>query len=204
MRVDEQILKDEKKRAEYDKYGPASQQQGFDPNAFSQGRGFAGGFSGGFSQGFPGFGGFNASFGGGRDTQSDLFEQLFSFGGGRPRGAPFSESMRGADLETTVNISFQEAARGTSKKVNITPIVNCPTCSGSGMKKGAKRLTCTACGGTGHRTFVIDSGFQMASTCNVCGGVGSTIPRSSQCLDCDGVGKVQTKKLVSVTIPAGE
>ncbi|KAF8350207.1 DnaJ protein [Amanita rubescens] len=196
------ILKDEKKRAEYDKYGAASQQPGFDPNAFSQGRDFAGGFAGGFSQGFPGFGGFNASFGGGRGAQSDLFEQLFSFGGGRAR-SPFSESMRGADLETTVNISFQEAARGASKKVNITPIVNCPTCSGSGMKKGAKRLTCTACGGTGHRTFVIDSGFQMASTCNVCGGVGSTIPRSSQCLDCDGVGKVQTKKTVTVTIPAG-
>ena len=203
IQVDEQILKDEKKRAEFDKYGAASQQPGFDPNAFSQGRGFAGGFSGGFSGGFPGFDGFSASFGSGRTAQSDLFEQLFNFGAGRARGSPFSESMRGADLETTVNISFQEAARGTSKKVNVTPIVSCPTCSGSGMKKGAKRLTCTACGGTGHRTFVIDNGFQMASTCNVCGGVGSTIPRSSQCSDCDGVGKVQTKKSVTVTIPAG-
>ncbi|KAK2462042.1 hypothetical protein APHAL10511_006505 [Amanita phalloides] len=193
------ILKDEKKRADYDKYGAASQQPGFDPNAFSQGRGFAGGFAGGF----PGFDGFGATFGAGRGAPSDLFEQLFNFGAGRSRGSPFSETMRGADLETTVNLTFLEAAKGTSKKVTITPIVNCSTCSGSGVKKGAKRTTCTACRGSGHRTFVIDSGFQMASTCNVCGGVGSTIPRSSQCMECDGVGKVQSKKTVIVNIPAG-
>ncbi|KAF8624825.1 hypothetical protein AX15_005711 [Amanita polypyramis BW_CC] len=188
-------LKDEKKRAEYDKYGAASQHPGFDPNAFSNARGFAGGF--------PGFEGFGATFGAGRGAPSDLFEQLFGFGAGRARGSPFSDSMRGADLETTVNISFLEAAKGTSKKATITPIVNCSTCSGSGVKKGAKRLTCAACGGTGHRTFVIENGFQMASTCNVCGGVGSTVPRSSQCSDCDGVGKVQSKKTVNVNIPSG-
>ncbi|KIL70997.1 hypothetical protein M378DRAFT_175298 [Amanita muscaria Koide BX008] len=192
------ILKDEKKRANYDRYGAASQQQGFDPNAFSG----AGGFQGGFAGGFPGFGGFNASFGG-RGAPSDLFEQLFNLGTGRARGSPFSESMRGADLETTVNISFLDSAKGKAVKVTVSPIVNCPTCSGTGLKKGAKRQTCTACGGTGHRTFVIDSGFQMASTCNVCGGVGSVVPPSSQCSDCDGVGKVQTKKTVTVNIPAG-
>ncbi|KAF8641041.1 hypothetical protein AX17_000685 [Amanita inopinata Kibby_2008] len=194
------MLKDEKKRAAFDKYGAASQQPGFDPNAFSSARGFGGGFAGGF----PGFQGFSASFGGaGHGAPSDLFEQLFNFGAGRTRGSAFSESMRGADLETTLNINFLEACKGASKKVNITPIANCGTCSGSGMKKGAKRSTCTACGGSGHRAFVIDGGFQMASTCNVCGGVGSTIPRSSQCSDCDGVGKVQVKKTIGVNIPAG-
>ncbi|PFH49201.1 hypothetical protein AMATHDRAFT_148155, partial [Amanita thiersii Skay4041] len=194
------ILKDEKKRADYDKYGAASQQQGFDPNAFSSARGFGGGFAGGF----PGFQGFGASFGAtGRGDPSDLFEQLFNFGGGRARGSPFSDSMRGADLETTVNLSFLEACKGATRRVNISPIANCGTCSGSGLKKGAKRSTCSACGGSGHRTFVIDNGFQMASTCNACGGVGSTVPRSGQCSSCDGVGRVQVKKTVTVTIPSG-
>jgi molecular chaperone DnaJ len=112
--------------------------------------------------------------------------------------------MRGSDIETSIGISFMEACKGTSRQVNVTPVVNCSTCSGSGLKAGAKRSTCTSCGGTGTRTFVLDSGFQMASTCGACSGTGSTIPRGSQCGDCGGVGQVRTKKTVKVDIPAGE
>ncbi|KAF8898410.1 hypothetical protein BD779DRAFT_1483756 [Infundibulicybe gibba] len=191
-----EVLKDDKKRAAYDQYGSASQQPGFDPNAFANARGFGGGFSG--------FQDFGNAFGGMRGGQSDLFDQLFgAMGGSRTRGAGFSESARGADLETTIGINFLEACKGTSKKVNISPVVNCGTCSGSGLKQGAKRSTCAACGGSGTRTFVIDSGFQMASTCTVCSGVGSTIPRSGQCGGCGGVGKVRVKKVVQVNIPPG-
>ncbi|KAF5384670.1 hypothetical protein D9757_006209 [Collybiopsis confluens] len=189
------ILKDDKKRAAYDQYGSASQQPGFDPNAFS-------GFGGG--AGFAGFQDFANAFGGGggrRAASSDLFEQLFSnFGGGasRSRGP-----QRGADLETYLSISFLDACKGTTKKVPISPVVDCGTCSGSGLKAGAKRTTCSTCGGSGTRTFVIDSGFQMASTCNDCNGVGSTVPRSGQCGSCGGVGKVRTRKTVDVPIPPG-
>ncbi|KAK7058311.1 mdj1 protein precursor [Paramarasmius palmivorus] len=192
------ILKDDKKRAAYDQYGSASQQPGFDPNMFS------GGFGGGAAGGF-GFQDFASAFGGGRTggPQSDLFEQLFgAFGGGRTRGG-FSGPTRGADLESSVSVSFLEACKGAKRTVNISPVADCSSCSGSGLKPGAKRSTCTTCGGSGTRTFVIESGFQMASTCGACNGVGSTVPRSGQCSSCGGVGKVRVRKTVTVEIPPG-
>jgi molecular chaperone DnaJ len=90
------------------------------------------------------------------------------------------------------------------RKVTVTPIVNCKPCSGTGLKQGAKRSACPDCGGTGTRTFVIDSGFQMASTCTRCSGSGTTVPRGGQCGECDGVGKVRTRKTVQVDVPPGE
>ncbi|KAI0050720.1 DnaJ protein [Auriscalpium vulgare] len=192
------ILKDEKKRAAYDQYGAASQQPGFDPSAF--GRNPFGGGAGGFS----GFQDFGSAFGGARG-QSDLFEQLFgAMGGrGRGRGSPFPENASGADVEASVGVSFMDAAKGTSRTVNVTPVADCGTCTGTGLKSGAKRSTCTTCGGSGTRTFVIDSGFQMASTCPTCQGAGTAIPRGGECGDCAGVGKVRKRKSVKVEIPAG-
>ncbi|KAJ7462731.1 DnaJ protein [Mycena galericulata] len=182
------ILKDEKKRQAYDQYGSASQEPGFDPNAFS-------GFGGG---NFSGFQGFSSSFGRG---DADLFSQLFQGLGGSRSG--FSQSSRGSDLEVSLRISFLEACKGTSRKVNITPVVNCSPCSGSGLKPGAKRSTCSTCQGAGTRTFVLDSGFQMASTCNTCSGTGSTVSRSAECSHCGGVGKVRSKTTVQVDIIPG-
>ncbi|KAF8213427.1 hypothetical protein K438DRAFT_1803961 [Mycena galopus ATCC 62051] len=177
------ILKDDKKRQMYDQFGASSQEAGFDPNAFS-----------GFGGGFPGFGN---SFG----KDSDLFSQLFQGMSGAGRG--FSQASRGGDLEVSIRITFLEACKGTSRKVSITPVVDCPPCSGSGLKPGAKRSTCSACKGSGTRTFVIESGFQMASTCNSCAGTGSTVPRNSECSSCGGVGKVRTKSTVQVDIAPG-
>ncbi|KAJ6574758.1 hypothetical protein B0H19DRAFT_1125645 [Mycena capillaripes] len=182
------ILKDDKKRQMYDQYGATSQEPGFDPNAFS-------GFGGGNFSGFQGFG--DSPFG----KDSDLFSQLFQgMTGGR---SGFSQSSRGGDLEVSIRISFLEACKGTSRKVNVTPIVDCTPCSGSGLKPGAKRSTCPTCKGTGTRTFVIDSGFQMASTCSSCSGTGSTVPRSGECSHCGGVGKVRTKTTIQVDIIPG-
>jgi len=196
-----QTLKDEKKRAAYDQFGAASKQPGFDPNAFTRGFGSgAGGFS---SEGFS-FEDIGSVFGGGRGTrgsQSEFFEQLFGFAD--QKGSGFRGSTQGANLETSVNISFLEACKGTSKKVTVQPITNCGTCSGSGLKQGAKRVSCTSCGGSGTRMFV-SNGFHLASTCESCEGVGSTIPRNSQCSSCEGMGKVRVKKTVQVDIPAGE
>ncbi|KAJ7770794.1 DnaJ protein [Mycena maculata] len=183
------ILKDDKKREAYDQYGSASQEPGFDPNAFS-------GFGGGNFSGFQGFAG--SPFGKG---DADLFSQLFQGLGGTRSG--FSQASRGGDLEVSIRISFLEACKGTSRKVNITPVVDCSPCSGTGLKAGAKRSTCSSCKGTGTRTFVIDSGFQMASTCNACSGTGSTVPRNAECSHCGGVGKVRSKTTVQVDIVPG-
>ncbi|KAF5377428.1 hypothetical protein D9615_005145 [Tricholomella constricta] len=190
-------LKDEKKRAAFDKFGSASQQPGFDPNAF--GRAGAGGFQGFSAGGFSGFQDLGGSFSQGQ--AGDLFEHLFgSFAG---RQSQSSEMSRGANIETSINISFMEACKGTTKTVHVSPVTNCGTCSGTGLKQGAKRTTCTACGGSGTQTFVISGGFQMANTCRTCDGVGSTIPRNAQCSSCRGMGRVRTSKAVQVTIPAG-
>lgn len=131
-----------------------------------------------------------------------MFSQLFgAFGNAGPG---FGEaSTRGADLEATIGISFLEACKGTVRKVNVSPVVNCNTCTGTGLKKGAKRTTCRTCNGTGTRTFVIDSGFRMASTCPECSGAGSSVPLGGECTVCHGVGKLRMKKSVQVDIPAG-
>ena len=195
-----QILKDEKKRAAYDQYGHASQQPGFNPSGFgsSGGNPFAGA-SGGNSFGFD----FASAFGGrtGGRSQADLFDQLFgNFGGGRARSQAFEH---GDDIHSSIGISFMEACKGTSRTINVNVVTKCGTCSGSGLKAGAKRSTCTSCGGTGARSFVLDNGFQVASTCPSCEGTGTTVPRGSQCGDCHGQGHVRVRKSVKVDIPAG-
>jgi molecular chaperone DnaJ len=95
-----------------------------------------------------------------------------------------------------------EACSGVKKSVTLTPVVECKTCSGSGLKSGATRNTCTQCRGTGQQTFSLQ-GMMMASTCQACGGSGSTVPRSSRCGSCEGVGRVKERKTVEVDIPAG-
>lgn len=196
------ILSDDKKRATYDRYGAASQQEGFDPDAFTNSRGPFG--AGGF--GFQDFGSAFTSSGG--RSQADLFETLFgsAFGGrgGRARSSGFHETYRGDDIEASVGVSFLEACKGVKRSVTVTPVMDCKTCSGSGLKSGAKRSTCSSCGGSGTRTFVIESGFQMASTCPTCQGNGTTVPRGSQCGDCSGLGKVKIRKSVPVDIPPGK
>lgn len=201
------ILSDEKKRAAYDQYGEASTQEGFDPDMFA--RGGAGGF-GGFHE-------FGSGFGGARSgNASDLFEQLFggAFGGGgagpfggaggNPFGGqgPRARHVRGDDLETTVTLSFNDACAGTVRKVTITPVVDCNTCSGSGLKPGEKKATCSTCRGTGQQAFQVQGMF-MSSTCPTCHGTGTLIPRNARCGECDGVGKVKERKEVDVDIPAG-
>jgi molecular chaperone DnaJ len=183
------ILKDEKKKAAFDQYGAASQQPGFDPEAFARNP-FAGGFGSTFGRG---------------GGQSDLFDQLFGALGGRGRGgnSAFTQNIRGADIEANVGVSFMEAAKGTSRTIKVNPVVDCGACTGTGLKAGSQRSKCPTCNGSGTRTFVIDSGFQMASTCPTCQGAGTVIPRGHHCRECDGIGKVRGRKSVKVDIPAG-
>ncbi|PPQ90407.1 hypothetical protein CVT25_014925 [Psilocybe cyanescens] len=193
------ILKDEKKRQSYDQYGAASQQPGFDPNAYRAG--FGGGFGG---EGWP-FGNARSQ----RTSGSQLFDELFesfsgrgSFGGGGPR-ARAQQNLRGEDIDAHLSVSFLDACKGTKKKVTITPVIDCQPCSATGLKSGVKKTTCSACGGSGTRTFALDNGFQMASTCNVCQGAGSSIPRGGECSSCGGAGKVRTKEEITINVPIG-
>ena len=194
-----QILKDEKKRAAYDKYGSASQQPGFDPDAFANA---TGGF-GDFSQ-FGGFGRFSSRTRSGGGL-GDIFEQLFNASGGPfAGGRAAAHDLQGNDITASVGVSFMEACKGTTRHIEITPVVNCSSCSGTGLKPGAKRSACTACGGTGEQSYVVSNGFHMSTTCNHCHGTGTTVPRGSQCGTCGGVGQVRTKKTIKVDVPAGK
>lgn len=189
-----QTLSDEKKRAAYDTYGSASQDANFDPSGGSP-------FGSG---GFGGFHDFSGAFGGGMGGRGtgDLFESLFGGMGGGARAGP-QRPAKGDDLEANITIDFLEACSGTTRTITTHPVTDCGTCTGTGMKGGAKRQECKSCGGTGIKTFMIQSGFRMQSSCNVCGGAGSVIPKGKECGTCDGLGKVKEKKAQSVTIPAG-
>ncbi|KAH9937424.1 uncharacterized protein B0H18DRAFT_867077 [Fomitopsis serialis] len=192
------ILKDDKKRAAFDKYGAASQQPGFDPDAFANGTGGFQDFSG-----FGGFGGFSST-GRGRGGLGDLFEQMFNASGGPfPGGRAAAHDLQGNDITASVGVTFMEACKGATRHVEITPVANCSSCHGTGLKPGAKRSACPTCGGTGERSYVVSNGFHMSTTCNHCHGTGTTVPRGSQCGTCAGVGQVKTKKTIKVDVPAG-
>ncbi|KAI4133331.1 MAG: hypothetical protein LQ338_000231 [Usnochroma carphineum] len=200
-----ELLSDPKKKEAWDQYGAAAFDQGagFDPNGGSAGGPFGGAAGGG---GFQGFGG---GFGGGFAADIN-FEDLFGAftgGGRRSRGSRQSsfqeEILVGQNIDVQTNISFMDAAKGTSKDILITPLVQCKTCSGRGMKKGQSQSDCHKCGGTGTRVHFVQAGFQMASTCETCGGQGVVIPRGSECGTCGGNGVVRERKTVNVDIPPG-
>ncbi|KAK7539675.1 uncharacterized protein J3D65DRAFT_619404 [Phyllosticta citribraziliensis] len=198
-----ELLSDAEKRKTYDTYGAAAfGQGGFDPGASGAGGGNP------FGGGFGGFGG--GAGPGGPFGQDINFEDLFSaFTGGRSsRGGrrsrnPFQEEILvGDNIEVQTNISFMDAAKGTTKEIFITPLVKCKTCSGSGLKKGTQKKSCGACGGTGQRATSMGP-IQMVATCDVCGGAGTSVPRGSECGSCHGDGAVREKRTVTIDIPGG-
>lgn len=131
------------------------------------------------------------------------FDDFFSgiFGGGRGRRSGRSAGpARGYDLETAVEMSFEDVAGGTEKTIEFTRQDTCSECSGTGSTKGSSPGQCPACRGTGQ---VARGGgfFQMVSTCGQCGGTGQII--TNPCKQCRGTGRVPRKRTISVKIPAG-
>lgn len=195
-----EMLSDPKKKEAWDRYGSAAFDQGAGPDP-SAGSGPFGAATGG-----SGFGG---GFGGGFGADIN-FEDLFgAFTGQSRRGrgsrqSPFQEDVLvGQDIEVQANISFMDAAKGTSKEIHITPKVKCRTCSGGGLKSGKSRSSCKKCGGSGTRVHFMQQGFQMASTCDACGGTGVIVPRGAECGACNGSGTTRERKAVQVDIPGG-
>ena len=171
------VLSDPEKRRQYDQFGHA---------AFDGQSGFGGGFD--FS---------------GMDF-SDIFGDLFGdfFGGGRrsTRGGP----QRGANLRTSVRITFMESITGCEKELELTLKDPCPSCKGTGAKAGTTPQTCTRCQGKGQVVFTNQSFFGIVrnvQTCPDCGGTGKIV--KEKCADCHGSGFTSSRKTISVTIPAG-
>ncbi len=172
------VLSDPDKRKKYDQFGHA---------AFSEGAGGAGGFD--FS---------SMDF-------SDIFGDLFGdfFGGGGTRRSS-NGPMRGANMRAVVHISFEEAAFGCTKELELMLKDECETCHGSGAKPGTSKVTCTKCGGKGRVVITQQSFFgtmQNVTTCPECHGSGQII--KEKCTSCQGTGFIARKKRIEINIPAG-
>ena len=169
-----EILGDKEKRAAYDQYGHA---------AFEQGGMGGGGFGGGFS---------GADFG---DIFGDMFGDIFG-GGGRGR----QRVVRGEDLRYDIQITLEEAVKGTTKDIQINTLAHCDSCDGTGAEKGSKVETCPSCHGSG-RIRRQQGFFVTEAVCPTCHGSGKKIEKP--CKSCHGEGRVHKKKNLSVKIPAG-
>jgi len=174
------VLKDENKRAAYDRMGHA---------AFEAGMGGGGRGGGGFD--------FSSAF-------SDIFDDLFSdFSGGKRRGGgggAESSAQRGADLRYNLEISLEDAFKGKQQNITVSTSVTCGECSGSGGQKGSAPVACPTCQGAG-RIRAQQGFFTIERTCHTCQGSGRIIEKP--CKVCAGTGLTRKDKTLSVNIPAG-
>ncbi|MBI5330148.1 MAG: molecular chaperone DnaJ [Betaproteobacteria bacterium] len=166
-----EVLSDGNKRAAYDQYGHA----GVDPS-----------MGGGGHRDFS-------------DAFSDIFGDIFGGGGGGGRGGR-SNVYRGADLRYNLEVSLEEAARGTETKIRVPVLTECEHCHGSGAKPGTQPVTCSTCGG--HGQVRMQQGFfSIQQACPRCHGSGKVI--ADPCGHCHGEGRVKKHKTLSVRIPSG-
>lgn len=139
------------------------------------------------------------------DMFGDMFGDVFGdiFGGGRRRSrSGRSQATKGYDLETAVELSLEEVAKGCEKTIEFTRQNTCSDCSGSGAAKGKSPSRCTTCGGSGQvQRAGLGGFFQMVSTCPKCQGAGQII--TDPCKKCRGTGTIPQKRTLSVKIPAG-
>ncbi len=175
-----EVLSDPQKRAAFDTYG--------DENGPQMGAGTGAGGAGGF--------GFD---------MDDIFSSIFSgFGGGSSRTNRANAPQRGQDILVGATITFEEAAFGVQKVVNVKRVENCPDCNGTGAKGGTAFKVCTQCGGSGRVTTTQRTPFGQFSTqsvCPTCQGKGKII--TDKCTSCGGQGRFEKVREVKVNIPAG-
>lgn len=182
------VLSDAKKRQAYDQYGHAA----FDPSSAA-----------GASSGYGGFDFGSMDF-------SDIFGDLFGFGGGS-RGGFYGGGQRrnmpqkGASIRTSVRISFEDAIKGCEKEITINYKEECKSCHGTGAKAGTQPETCPKCGGKGQVVMTQNNPLfgtiQQVTTCPDCGGTGKIV--REKCSDCRGTGYNTTRKTFKLSIPAG-
>lgn len=173
-----EVLSDKDKRTRYDQFGHA----GVDPN---YGAGAAGGSP---------FGGMDFDIG-------DIFGSIF---GGSRRQANPNAPRRGADTETVLTISFEEAAKGCKKQVSYQNVDTCPDCHGTGAEPGTTPHTCPSCNGSGQVRINQRTPFgvmQTSRTCDRCHGAGKIVDHP--CKKCSGGGRVHADKTIEINVPAG-
>jgi len=186
-----EVLSDQEKRGQYDKYGHAGMNQ--------RGGGFGGGGQGMNMDDI--FSNFGDIFG------DDLFGSFFGGGGGGGRqrsSGGRTKGTRGSNLRIKLKMNYEEIAKGANKTVKVKKYTPCTTCSGSGAKDKSSVQTCATCGGNGQVRKVTNTflgQMQTVGTCPTCNGEGSTI--TSKCTSCKGEGRVYTEETMSIDIPAG-
>ena len=182
-----EVLSDPEKRAAYDRFGHRA-------------------FAGAGGTGAAGFGGmhdpfevFREVFGGGRGAGGGIFSEIFG-DAFQQEGAGGGGRGRGADLRYDLRISFEEAARGVEREIEISKFQACDTCHGSGAEPGSKVTTCPTC--NGHGQVAVTRGFfNIAQTCPKCRGAGQIIQKP--CQACHGEGRVEKTSKIKIKIPAG-
>jgi molecular chaperone DnaJ len=177
------VLKDDNKKAAYDRFGHA---------AFEGGNGASARPGGGFRP----QGDFASAF-------SDVFDDLFGdFMGrqGQQGGGGRSRAVRGNDLRYNLRISLEEAFGGLQKTITVPTSVACGSCNGSGAEGGSEPQTCPTCSGMG-KVRAQQGFFTVERTCPTCSGTGQIIKNA--CKTCQGAGRVEKEKQLSVNIPAG-
>jgi len=168
-----EVLKDEEKRAAYDRFGFA---------------GVGGGAGGGF-QDFGDLGNFS-------DLFSDLFGDIFGGGGrgGRGRG------QRGADLRYNLDIELGDVVEGVKPQIKIPKMRPCTSCAGSGAQAGTQPEACSRCHGSGQ--VILQQGFfRISRPCDGCGGAGEVIRH--RCAECRGAGRIEMEQTLTITVPPG-
>lgn len=170
-----EVLSDTQKRAQYDQFGYVGDMPGGSP--------------------FDGFGG------GPGDIFGDIFENIF---GGTGRRADPNAPRKGADLESELMVTLEEAARGAKKSLEIPRWEKCDRCGGNGAEPGTSPETCSACGGTGQvetQQRTPFGQFVSINTCPYCNGKGKIV--KSPCKTCKGDGRVRKRHSVEVSVPPG-
>lgn len=181
------VLSDDQKRNQYDNLGHAGFSQQYSSEDIFRGADFESVFQGGLGDIFDFF------FGGGGGG-----------GGGSARGGYGRRASRGNDLLGELNITLEEASRGTEKDIDVPRTERCSTCGGSGAAPGTSTKTCTRCGGAGQVQRITSSGFGrfvQVTSCPVCRGAGKII--DSPCSACRGSGVQRAKRRITVKVPAG-
>jgi molecular chaperone DnaJ len=173
------VLKDDQKRAAYDRFGHAA----FENNGNAAAGGFNFNFGGGGGGGSAGF--------------SDLFEEMFGEMMGGRRGQP---SGQGSDLRFNMEINLEDAFRGKTTEIQIPTTDTCADCHGTGGSNGAEPVVCGMCRGAG-KVRQQQGFFTIERTCPTCQGAGRTV--KDPCRPCSGTGRVRKNKTLSVTIPPG-
>ncbi len=185
-----EVLKDQQKRQRYDQFGHAG----------------VGGASGGGNpfEGFGGFGGQGGSqhyeFNFGDGGLGDLFGSFF----GGAQSSNRSRSNRGSDVESSIEISFEEAVFGTEKVLRLNLEDTCSHCKGNTAEPGYELKTCETCKGSGQVVQAIRTVFgniQQAAVCPSCHGQGKKAEKD--CTVCKGKGVERRAQDISLKIPAG-